>query len=76
MINPAETGPPEPDDSVRPGGLACRIKSWAAGYFHFWPHDPRVPLVLTEFPDPAGEGVYFTVPNTHSPLIVDDELGR
>jgi hypothetical protein len=76
MINPAEVGAPEPDDSLRPGGLACPIKAWPAGYFHFWPHELRVPVVLTEFPDPAGEAIYFIVPNPRSPLIVDDELGR
>lgn len=51
-----------------------RVKAWPAGYFHFCPHDARLPLVLTEFPDAGGVGIYFIVPNTHSPLISDDEL--
>jgi len=65
---------PERDDSVRPNGLACRLQGVAVRHSHFWPFIDRVPLVLSEYPDSGGEGVYFMVNDWHSPSLVDDEL--
>lgn len=66
--------PPLRDDSVRPQGVACRIKAWQPGNSHIWPFEERVPLVLTEFPDAGGEAVFFLVNDWHSPALVHDEL--
>jgi hypothetical protein len=74
MIDPASIGKPEPDSSVRPGGVACKLKVWPPGNMNFWPFIDRVPLVLSEFPDASGEAVYFIVPDPASPLLVHDEL--
>jgi len=74
MIHPAEIGPAMPDESVRPGGQACEVKAWPPEPFNFWPFIERVPLVLSEFPDPGGEGIYFLVPDGADASLVDDEL--
>jgi hypothetical protein len=46
-----------PDDTVRPGGMACSVKADNKGF------NTRasggLSLRLTEFPDPAGKVVYF-----------------
>jgi hypothetical protein len=72
-INPLEIEPASRDDSVRPGGVSCTVKAWPPGK----PPSPateRVPLVLTEYPDPQGLGIYFMVPVQASSVITDDEL--
>jgi len=72
-IDPATLQGPVDDDSVRPGGLACRVKAWGPGKWY-----PMAPtdytLTLTEFPDPDGEAVYFHVPNPNAAEFVDDPL--
>jgi hypothetical protein len=55
------------DNSVRPGGTACRIKAdldKADKGAHT--------LILTEFPDPDGQATYFLLPD--SKAAVNDEL--
>jgi DUF1680 family protein len=74
LIDPPSVEIPLADDSVRPHGMACQLKAWPPGNFNFWPFIDRMPLVLTEFPDAGGEGIYFLVPDSSSPLLVDDEL--
>jgi uncharacterized protein len=74
IIDPALSVESTPDESVRPGGVAAVVKTWEAGPQKFWPHLERVPTTLTEFPDPEGQGIYFTVPNPASATLVDDEL--
>lgn len=72
-INPETLEGPFPDETVHPGGLACRVKAWAPGAWY-----PRAPmsyaLKLTEFADPTGEATYFHVPNPYDPAFVEDEL--
>jgi len=72
-INPQTLEGPIPDDSVHPDGLACRVKAWSPGAWY--PHaEPAYTLVLTEFPDPAGEAIYFHVPNPNDDMFSEDEL--
>jgi len=72
-IHPGEIDPPTIDESVRPGGVSCQIKVWPPGV-QPWPIVPRVPLVLSEYPDPGGRAIYFTVPGEGKLLLVQDEL--
>ncbi len=72
-IAPESLQGPVSDDTVRPGGLAARLRAWRPGAWY--PQaKPDLELVLTEYPDPAGEAVYFHVPNPRSDAFVDDEL--
>lgn len=73
-INPFEVAPPERDDSVRPNGVACRVKTWPPGKPP-WPKVELAQLVLTEYPDPGGRSIYFIVPGwASSSALTDDEL--
>jgi len=62
---------PVKDDTVRPGGLACRVRAWSPGRDTKQP--PDLTLLLTEFPDPGGEATYFPI---WDPTLqtIDDEL--
>ena len=72
-LDPSSLSGPFPDDSVRPGGLMCKIKAWRTT--SWYPHGrPEFELVLTEFPDPGGEAAYFHVPNPNDAVLVEDEL--
>ena len=55
------------DDSVRPGGTACRIQAVVEGT-----DGAPFSLTLTEFPDPDGQLTYFQVSTALAK--VDDEL--
>ena len=61
---------PVPDLSVRPGGIACRLKAgnsqWAMG------NAANLTLTLTEFADPEGKCTYFRTPDIS--MAVEDEL--
>jgi DUF1680 family protein len=73
VLDPSSIEGPIPDDTIRPGGIACRVKAWRPGVFY--PHDPpALELTLTEFPDPDGEATYFLVPNPADERLVEDEL--
>ncbi|NLF70131.1 MAG: hypothetical protein GX575_13920 [Candidatus Anammoximicrobium sp.] len=73
VIDPDTLQGPVSDDSVHPGGLACRLQAWEPGAWY--PMGKKtLDLTLTEFPDPAGEAVYFKVPDPHAAGFVDDEL--
>ena len=73
-IDPGTIEGPFADDTVRPGGMACRIKGWKKmGFSRGGNHD--VTLTLTEFPDPDGEMVYFKI-HKIGQIGVDDELIR
>jgi len=74
MFHPDEIQPAAPDASVRPNGIAATINAWTPGHHQFWPHIPRKPLTLTEYPDAGGQNIYFLVPNPESPKLEDDEL--
>lgn len=72
-IDPATLSGPFPDDSVRPGGLMCKVKAWkTTNWYPMTGHDWE--LTLTEFPDPGGEMTYFHVPNPEDEAFVSDEL--
>jgi hypothetical protein len=62
------------DNSIRPGGMACKIKAWRIE--NYMPIGPDMELVLTEFPDPGGQLTYFLVPDSSAETIVEDELWR
>ncbi|UCG46576.1 MAG: glycoside hydrolase family 127 protein [Phycisphaerales bacterium] len=70
-----EMNPPEGpvgDATVRPEGLACHVQARSPGCVADSP--PDLNLVLTEFADPGGEAVFFSVLNTGMDELVDDEL--
>jgi len=73
VIDPDTLQEPVADDSVHPGGLACRLQAWEPGAWY--PMSKKtLDLTLTEFADPAGEAVYFKVPDPKAAGLVDDEL--
>ncbi len=57
VLDPESLGDPVADDSVRPGGVACRVEAWHPGYRVARPGDLK--LLLTEFADPGGRAAYF-----------------
>ena len=63
------------DSTVRPEGLACRVRA-------FRPDLPPasakadLELLLTEFADPGGEATFLLVPDPGAGELVDDELIR
>jgi hypothetical protein len=59
-----------PDKTVRPDGLAMEVRSWGPASDRSKPAD--VPLLLTEYIDPAGEMTYFPVDDAKTG--VEDEL--
>ena len=69
-LDPESLGEPVPDDSVRPGGLACPVEGWKPGYACNRPGDLK--LKLTEFVDPGGQAVYFRLQDFD--VAVEDEL--
>lgn len=73
VLDPASIGSPILDDSIRPQGQKVIVKAWTSPDRSGEP----VEVLLTEFVDPHGIGVYFKVPNLHDtrPIrIMDDEL--
>jgi uncharacterized protein len=69
-IDNGSLGAPSRDDSVRPGGISVRVQAWKPDA----PARDRAPLALdlAEFPDPAGEEVYFRL--RQPSLATTDEL--
>ncbi len=73
VLDPTSIGDPILDDSVRPDGRKVIVKAWTNPERTGDPVD----VVLTEFVDPNGIGVYFKVPSlqdTRPIRIMDDEL--
>jgi DUF1680 family protein len=72
-IAPETLEGPLPDATVRPDGLACKVRAWRPGAWY-----PQAKtdfeLVLTEYPDAGGEAIYFHVPNPNAAEFVEDEL--
>ncbi len=59
------------DNTVRPGGTACRVKAWMASFgMAKPPHEYE--LNLTEFPDPEGIQTYFSLSDMNKAM--SDEL--
>jgi DUF1680 family protein len=73
VIDPQTLEGPVADDSVRPGGLAFRVKAWKPGAWYPL-EELAYTLTLTEFPDPDGEATFFKVPNPGDSRFVADEL--
>ena len=73
VIDPDTLEGPLPDDSVRPGGSAFRVKAWKPGGWYPL-EEPAYTLTLTEFPDPGGEAAFFKVPNPADDRLAADEL--
>ena len=71
-IDPRSTSGPVADTTVRPNGLACRVKAWSPGQAISEP--PDLDLTLTEFTDPDCEATYFRL--SDDSLCKDDELIR
>jgi hypothetical protein len=69
-LDPRSIDGPVPDNTVRPDGMAFRIKGWSPGQDLSKAAD--LDLLLTEFPDPGGEAVYFLL--SDNTIAVDDEL--
>jgi DUF1680 family protein len=69
-LDPSSFAPPVRDDSIRPGGIACRLDAWLPGCGLDTKGDTR--LVLTEFADPEGKATYFRLRDFS--VAVDDEL--
>lgn len=72
-IQPTSLEGPVPDQTVRPGGLACKVSAWGPGAWYPMAK-PEHQLLLTEYPDPAGEAIYFHVPDPNAKEFVADEL--
>jgi len=73
VFDPSSLESPIADDSVRPDGIACRVRAWKPGA-DYSSDATDFELTLTEFPDPDGVAVYFAVPNPKAEEFVDDEL--
>ena len=69
-LDPDSLSEPEPDDSIRPGGLRARIKAWSPK--RDLTSSPDLELILNEFPEPTGEEIYFRLPDMGA--AEDDEL--
>jgi hypothetical protein len=75
VIDPTSLGGPIRDTTVRPEGLACRVRAFRPDL------DPKsakadLELLLTEFADPDGEATFLLVPDPDARELVDDELMR
>ncbi|RME91408.1 MAG: hypothetical protein D6766_11915 [Verrucomicrobia bacterium] len=72
LLDPRTLGDVLPDDSVRPGGTAFRIKAWRESRSGLTDTPHEFTLKLTEFPDPGCQLIYFKIPDYS--VAVDDEL--
>jgi len=62
-----------PEDSVRPGGLACKARFWNPNNYNAQAK-ADISFVLTEYADPGCRATYFLVPNPKAGALQDDEL--
>ncbi|MFH1719643.1 MAG: beta-L-arabinofuranosidase domain-containing protein [Planctomycetota bacterium] len=62
-----------PEDSVRPGDLACKARFWNPNNYNAQAK-ADIRLVLTEYADPGCRATYFLVPNPKAEILQDDEL--
>ncbi|OCT15418.1 hypothetical protein A8709_15165 [Paenibacillus pectinilyticus] len=61
------------DGGVMDKGSTCCLKAWGP-YRHGPENQPDLDLVLTEFPDPNGQSVYFRVADPSADHLLEDEL--
>lgn len=74
-IDPASLAGPIDDNSLRPGGQACRVCAWSPGKWN--PTEKTdLNLLLTEFADPGGEATQWKVPDPNANTLIEDELIR
>lgn len=66
-VDPASVEGPSPDDTVRPGGQACRVRGWS-------PEGAELTLLLTEFVNPGGEATHLRITPDAAHSLVNDEL--
>ena len=72
VIKPETLEGPIEDDSVREGGLACKVEAWKPEtWYPMAPTDFK--LLLTEYPDPESRAAYFLVPNPEAKDFSDEE---
>ena len=72
LLDPSSLGDPVPSTTVRPDGLACRVRFWPPGFGAGGASEKQVEWTLTEFTDPGGRAVYFRLRDAR--VAVDDEL--
>ena len=63
----------DPENFVRPGGLACKARFWNPNNYNAQAK-ADIKLVLTEYADPGCQATYFLVPNPKAEILQDDEL--
>ncbi len=73
-IDPGSIEGPFPDNTIRPDGIACKIKGWKEMSFSRG-NNPDTQFFLTEFPDPEGEATYFRI-HKLGQAGMEDELYR
>lgn len=73
VMDPTSLDGPLPDKSVRPDGLACRVRAFEPGA-QVPPAKAKLELLLTEFADPGGEATFLLVSDQKAANPVDDEL--
>lgn len=72
-IDPETLQGPIADARVRSEGIAATVQAWRPGAWY--PRaKPDLQLVLSEYPDPDCQAVYFHVPNPYAQEFVEDEL--
>jgi hypothetical protein len=69
-LDPTSLTGPVADTTIRPDGIACRIRAWDPKSNSAAPAD--LDLLLTEFSDPTGKATYF--PTSKPEAAVADEL--
>jgi hypothetical protein len=72
-IAPTSLEGPIGDNTIRPGGQACRVCAWSPGK---WSPTAKtdLTLVLTEFADPGGEATHLKVPDANADSLIKDDL--
>jgi len=70
VIDPASVTAPQSDSSIRPEGLAVKVRAWRPQRPQS--EAPDLDLVLTEYPDPDGREIFFKLSNPGA--AVTDEL--
>ncbi len=72
VIDPASFGDPEPDDTIRPGGLKVTARALVEAPGEWSKGAPEETVTFTEFVDPTGIVTYVHVLDMR--CTVDDEL--
>ena len=70
VIDPNTLGEPLEDSRTRPNGVSCTVAAWSPG--RDVSQSPDLKLILSEFPEPTGEAIYFRL--SDPAVAVDDEL--